>query len=532
MCKVAPRGGFLPVVKKKLLKLVPPAENPGFLVQALVELHKAVKGAGFYPKGHPYRIETLQRAYDCLKKLVSDRELVLGVNRQGFLLVGEPVEGNNMVQQLAHECFIRRIGNISFMQDLIPGDLGVFVQLLNCDPQKGAAAGGLAKELEDKGVRTVWVNEKDLASIWAKRPGYQEGVQEGWDNIPSLGLPATPVSRQRDIGELLVLMAEEQSDARYQELGRELMAGYQADPQQVPVLTILEELLRQHQEPERSLPQKEYALFTLDHLADGAADQLLNALESRECEERESIHRVLAALGGKGAYWVIQRICLAEGLFERKSLAAALVALGQAAIAPLVAMLKDERWYVVRNMVAIIGELRCADCVLALKRPLYHHDVRVRKEAVRALMKIGGEASVLLLLPLLDEEDEGVVRHAILSLGLMRSREAVPALLKLLDRRDILLKELGVKKEVVTALGRIGDRRVTPQLLKMLGTRGWPVLGRWLELKVAVASTLGMLGDETAIAALTSLARGSGALAEACREALDAIERISGGTHD
>jgi HEAT repeat protein len=114
----------------------------------------------------------------------------------------------------------------------------------------------------------------------------------------------------------------------------------------------------------------------------------------------------------------------------------------------------------------------------------------------------------------------------------MHSREAVPALLKLLDRRDIFLKELGVKKEVVTALGRIGDRRVTPQLLKMLGTRGWPVLGRWLELKVAVASTLGMLGDETAIAALTSLARGSGALAEACREALDAIERISGGTHD
>ena len=519
----------LTAANKKLLKLLPPSENPGFLAQALVELHKAVKGAGFYPNGHPYRIATLQRAFQLLRGLVVERELILGVNRQGFLLVGEPMEGNAMVHQLAHECFIRRIATMTFMQDLLPGDLGVFVDLLNSDHQKAASMGGVARELEERGVRTIWVNEKDLASIWAKRPPYDEGVNEGWDSMPMDQAP--PPVMQRGVGELLQLMAEEKADARYQELGRELVARFQSEPE-VPVLPVLEELLRQHRDQERSLPKREYALFTLEHLADGAADLLLDSLESRDCEDREAIHRVLTALGGKGAYWVIQRISLAEGLFERKSLAAALVAMGSPAIAPLVAMLKDERWYVVRNMVAIIGELRCTDCVLALKKPLHHADIRVRKEAIRALMKIGGESAVLMLLPLLDEQDEGVLRHTVLSLGLMRSREAVPSLMRLLERRDLLLKELGVKKEVVMALGRIGDRRVTGQLLKMLGTRGWPVIGRWLELKVTLAATLGMLGDEAALPALTSLARGSGALAEACREALDALERVSGGAHD
>ena len=527
-----PREVRLAAANKKILKMVPPINAVLLLVQALVELHKAVKGAGFYPKGHPYRTETLQRAFDALKRLVADGELVLGVSRQGFVMVGDPVEGNAMVQQLAHECFIRRIANLTFMQDLHAADLGVLVELLNSDPQKSVASGGISKELEQRGVRSVWVNEKDLASIWSKRPAYDERGGDGWDSMPMQATPQQKPEKQRSVTELLRLMDEERVDARYQELGRELVARFQGDPQGVPVLTVLKDLLRQHQDPDKSIPTKEYALFTLEHLADGEADHLLDALESRGCEDRESIHRVLAVLGGKGAYWVIQRICLAEGLFERKSLAAALVAVGPPAVAPLIAMLKDERWYVVRNMVAIIGELRCADCVLALKRPLYHADVRVRKEAIRALMKIGGDPSLLMLLPLLDEPDEGVVRHTVLSLGFMRSREAVPALMRLLERRDLLLKELGVKKEVVTALGRIGDRRVTGHLVKMLGSRGWLVLGRWLELKVSVASALGMLVEEAALPVLASLARGKGALAEACREALDAIERVSGVTHD
>lgn len=514
--------------KKKLLKLVPPVEQP--LARGLVGLYKAVKGAGFYPEGHPSRAEGLQRAFEQLRALVAERELVLCVSRQGFSVAGEPVQGNNMVQQLAHDCFIRRIASITFMRDLLPGDLGWFVHLLNADPQKAALRGGIAKELEQGGVRSIWLNEKDLAAIWAKRTGYRDDLQEGWDSFaPDL---AASRAKPQSIPELLDLMAAEKVDARYQELGRELVARLQAEPNQVPLLPVLQELLRQHQETQRSLPQREYALFTLEHLADGAAELLLASLQSHDCQDREAIHRVLAALGEKGAYRLIQRICLAGGLFQRKCLAAALVAIGPPAVAPLTAMLRDERWYVVRNMVAILGEIRSGDCVPALKKPLYHDDVRVRKETVRALMKIGNEPSLLMLLPLLEEADEGVVRHTTLSLGLMRSREAVPELMRLLERRDLLLKELGVKKEVVAALGRIGDHRATGQLLKLLGSCGWPVPGRWLELKVEVAATLGMLGDEAALPALTRLARGRGALAEACREAIDSIERVSGASHE
>ena len=515
-----------------VLRLItPPTPTAGALTHGLVELHRAVKGGGFYPDGHPARVEALQRVYDALKGLVAERELVLSVSRQGITVDGEGLEGNSMVLQLAHECFIRRVSCVTVMQDLLIADLEGFIRLLNGDPHKIAAAGGFARQLEKAGISTIWINQKDLDVIWEKRarasfgePG-EEG--EGFELDLAAAIPDAPPRRSAD--EILELMAREKLDPQYQSLARELCDRLRENPDQTPLLPVLSELLRQYREEERSLPQREFALFVLKQLAENAERVLLAPLESRSFTEKENIHRILAVLGGKGAYWLIQRICLAPGLYERKALATALVAIGPPAIAPTLAMLNDERWYVVRNMVAILGELRCADCIDELVKPLYHQDVRVRKEAVRALVKMGGEHAEAALIPLLEEADEGLVRHAVLALGLMRSSQAVPALLWHLERRDLLLKGLDVKKEILVALGRIGDRRATAPLLKLLRPKGWPVLGRWLELKIAVAAALGMLGDETALPTLSALAGGSGTLAEACREAQDAIERVSGG---
>ena len=516
-----------------VLRLVtPPNPTPGALTHGLVELHRAVKGAGFYPNGHPARVEALQRVFDALTALVEERELILSVSRQGITVDGEGVEGNSMVLQLAHECFIRRVGSVTFMQDLLISDLEGFIRLMNGDPHKIAAAGGFARQLERAGISTIWVNQKDLDLIWEKRARASFGEPgDGDDGLGGKELtaatPDAPV--RRSVAEILDAMAREKLDHQYQALARELCDRLQQNPNETPLLPVLSELLRQYREEERSLPQREFALFVLKQLAENAERVLLAPLERRDCTEKESIHRILAALGGKGAYWLIQRICLAPGLYERKALATALIHIGPPAVPPLLAMLNDERWYVVRNMVAILGELRCRECIWELEKPLYHEDVRVRKEAVRALVKMGGEQAEASLIPILEESDERLVRHAILALGLMRSTEAVPALLWHLERRDLLLNGLEVKKEILVALGRIGDRRATGPLLKLLKPKGWPVIGRWLEFKVAVAAALGMLGDETALPVLTALSAGSGALAEACREAQDAIERVSGG---
>lgn len=511
--------------RNNVLRLVtPPSDTGVLLVQGLVELHKAVKGAGFYPDGHPYRTAPLQRAHDALARLAAKRDVVISLGRHGFIPAVDGGDGAPALQQLARECLARRIAGITLCQGLLLSDLEAFAELLSCDPHRSAPPGGIARQLEAAGVQTVRVEEKGTSSMWTRRTPPAAG------SLP-VDAPAdsSDAAGSYTISEVLRLMAREEADARYQELGRLLVEKFPAEPGNLAVLPVLEELLRQHQDQGKSLPQREYALFTLERLAEVTADTLLESLEKRGCPEKDGILRVLAALGGKGAYRIIQRLCLAPGIFERRALATALVRIGPAACAPVIAMLKDERWYVVRNMVTILGELRCKEAVLPLKKPLYHEDQRVRKEAVRALMKIGGEASEAALISLLEDPDQVIARQAISACGLVKSAQAVTPLLALLERNDLFLKQLGVKKDVALALGRIGDRRATPSLLKLLQARGFLAWGRWLDLKVTVASALCVMGDEAALPALQRFSAGSGALAEACRDAVEAIESVGGG---
>jgi HEAT repeat protein len=533
-------GSLLSVHLKNQQRIsVSHSEPASLLAQGLAYLHKAVRGVEFYPPGHPYRLEAQQRAFELFQRLVAPRALVFTVNRQGFMLGGERVEGGAGVLQLAHECVIRRISSIAFMQDLLLYDLDALVQLLSSEPHSSAGAAVPDRQLGDSDLRTIWINERDIASIAAKRAAAGmvdgadaetgAGADDGDDDLAPLELtevvaPAEP--GERSIPDLLRLMAQEKVDARYQELGSELSDRLRDNPDEVFIAEVLDELLQQHRDPSRSAPQREYASYTFGQLAEWGSERLFDALESKDCRDKESIHRVLAGLGSKGTYWIIERICVAKGLYERKSLAAALVALGPSVVTPLITMLKDKRWYVVRNMVSILGELRCRECVSELKGALNHQDERVRKEAIRALVRIGGEVAESALIPLLDELDEVLVRRTIVSLGLMRSALAIPALLRLLERRDLLLKELVVKKEVLAALAAIGDRSATPRLLSILGS-GWPAVGRWLELKVAVASAIGTLGDQSALPVLKKIAAGSGTLAEACRDALAAVESVN-----
>jgi HEAT repeat protein len=516
-------GGILAANHNKVLRLVPPAPDPGrLLAQGLVDLYKAVKGASFYPDGHPYRVAPLERACEALARVTEKRELTLSVTREGFVPALEAAEEHVMILQLAQECRLRRIASIT-MENLLLKDLKGFAELLGSDPQSSVSRGGFGRQLWARGVRSVRVQDREYTPVSSRLSG------GGSEVAPRTGPEGAPPAGKHGIGELLGLMAREPSDLRYQQMGRELVQSFTEQREDFAVLPVLEELLRQHRDQQKSLPQQEYALFILDRLTEGSAERLLDSLESRDCPDKDAIVRVLAALGEKGVYRVIQRLCLAQGVFERKALARALVRVGAPATAPVIAMLKDDRWYVVRNMAAILGELRAPEAVAALKKPLYHEDERVRKEAVRALMKIGGEAAEAALIALVEDTDQVVAKHAILSLGLMGSRQAVLPLLRLLEQRDLLMKTLPAKKEAALALGRIGDRRAAPLLLKIVESRGWPVLGRQLELRAESATALGMLGDEAALPLLSSLSQGSGLLAEACREAVDAIERISGG---
>jgi HEAT repeat protein len=190
-------------------------------------------------------------------------------------------------------------------------------------------------------------------------------------------------------------------------------------------------------------------------------------------------------------------------------------------------MLQDERWYVVRNMVAILGEIGRRECVAAMKATANHDDQRVRKEAIRSLVKIGGKEAEAIIIGLLADRNQAIVRQSILSLGIMKSKSAMQPLIEIVAERELFLGSLDMKKEALQAIGRIGDRRAGAYLLELLESRHFVVWNRWEELKAHAAAALGQIGDESALPVLKKKAERGGLLGSACSEAVDNIERVA-----
>jgi HEAT repeat protein len=165
-------------------------------------------------------------------------------------------------------------------------------------------------------------------------------------------------------------------------------------------------------------------------------------------------------------------------------------------------MIGDERWFVVRNMVGILGEIRSADAIDHFTRTIEHGDARVRRETITALSKVGGEEAVPLLAKGLADREPNLRAGAALGLGLTKHPTAVIPLMKRLAEET----DAETVVEIVRALGRIGDPRAVPALAERAAAGGFfsraPVA-----IRVEAVRALGDVGGDAARAVLQRLLR-------------------------
>ncbi len=180
----------------------------------------------------------------------------------------------------------------------------------------------------------------------------------------------------------------------------------------------------------------------------------------------------------------------------------------------------------VRNAVTILGEVREQSVASSLPPLLQHQDLRVRRETVRALTRIGGADAVGILLRTLDSDDQDLRRQALLSLGAMKNPAAVPALLNLLQRPDALDKNMEVSKEAIKALGEIGSAEAVPALTTILQKRKFWRRAQFDELRTVAALALGDIGSEEPVEALEKASEDrSETVARAAVQALKQIRK-------
>lgn len=219
--------------------------------------------------------------------------------------------------------------------------------------------------------------------------------------------------------------------------------------------------------------------------------QLLNV----EPPNFEALDRIIARLGVDAASAMLEVLTTSKSRFVRRQLFDRLPPLGPDIVPLVIPRLADARWYVVRNMLALLREFavwpRNFD-----PTPYYEHpEARVRIEALR------------LALAWPDRRDEAVCRalkdldRRILSLGLGKAEESCPAAAEQLlivcvrDRQQApeirsaavrCLASLGSPRAITTLTGLCVQRRwffwkqlapVSPAVLEALRAMAW----RWPE---------------------------------------------------
>lgn len=152
----------------------------------------------------------------------------------------------------------------------------------------------------------------------------------------------------------------------------------------------------------------------------------------------------------------------------------------------------DHRWFVVRNVVSILGESKSEQALPLLQKVADHKDVRIRQEVLKALVSIGGKKAAGLLAKFLEDHDDDIQGMAIRSFGAIANIGAEESryLTAFLEDRPLKKKEQEHTIEAIKALSKIGGRETGDFLKRYTRIRWWKPRKIQLELRAAAQRSM------------------------------------------
>lgn len=152
--------------------------------------------------------------------------------------------------------------------------------------------------------------------------------------------------------------------------------------------------------------------------------------------------------------------------------------------------LKDERWYVLRNMLVILYECDTGRSVDYVRKLAKHPDYRVTQEAVKYLLKFSSREGVSYLKLHLESKEPPLRMQAAKMAGAFRVQSIAPILLERLLKKEMTQHASEEKIQIVKTLGEIGNPSVLGDLLHLCKERRIVFRGAHDELKLEIFKSL------------------------------------------
>jgi HEAT repeats len=150
-----------------------------------------------------------------------------------------------------------------------------------------------------------------------------------------------------------------------------------------------------------------------------------------------------------------------------------LVKVGRPAVPVLLDWLEDSRWFLVRNLLHVLGKIGDEGVFGPVVALLGHPHARVRVEAVRALARIDPGRAVASFVGLTGDPDPEVRLEVVRALGALRCDEAVPILRDVATGAEAAAGDLTLRRQAVEALAVIGTTGAQGVLADLAGRRVW-----------------------------------------------------------
>jgi hypothetical protein len=263
--------------------------------------------------------------------------------------------------------------------------------------------------------------------------------------------------------------------------------------------------------------------LSLEHLTNGMAGldnaALVEGLDEASPGELSRFLALAVAMGSPALDLGCSVMALAEKSRTRAVACTLLCYLCSDQPDLLAPYLSDERWFVVRNAVFVLGQIGGHEVAELLRFAAAHADPRVRRQVVVSLGNVPPEERFPILASQLGTSDVRLLSTTLGVLARQRGPEVTRALLRQVQARNFESRGLEPQRLLLGALAEMGDDSVVPTLAALVHKGGW--FARPTPQRLAAAQALARIGTEPALAVLEEgLRTGNEAVRAACLEAL------------
>jgi len=271
---------------------------------------------------------------------------------------------------------------------------------------------------------------------------------------------------------------------------------------------------------------QEWQLKAIQDLAESAGDpqrieRIGKVLERREGVRLDEVRSYLKLLKPSSLQPLMKVLGDLGNPKARRTVCDAVCEIGKDQIDQILPFMEDRRWYLVRNVVYILGRIGKEPAIPSVQKALGHREMRVRREAVQALGVIGGAKAFHLLIKALQDVDVRIRCAAALNLGKVGRKNSLPYLLEVIQAKEFTRKEAAEKKAFFDAIGLAGSNDPIPLLRKLLMKKAWFRRKRMDELRQGAASALALIASREAKEVLERGQESRNArIRQACQQAL------------